>query len=314
MLRATPKPPRPMVLSCDIGSQNSAWCLYGDDRRIWYWKTHKLLEVHEPRVSSTAEALGRLDAITRTIENMLQGRDYFVLIEDQPMAQTDMQKGLLFNRELQHIVHAYFHAKGRQVRLIDALERYRLLGITEPTKLSRSLRKAKVVAKVHELLAGPFGKEPMHDLLEWQSGTKKKDDLADALAQALAYMHRNLAGVTTTSETTASSTHTPVNSATLRGPPPVRKKPRVPVTKEEVQGRLEALMGHLQIQHYELIKAHKDYAKKIYHVYSSLKDNSQTDPQMEDFLQLLHQYNHQGTTVTDATSLAARLAGIGASQ
>ena len=262
MLRATPSPPHPMVLSVDIGSQNSAWCLYGD-RRIWYWKTHKMLEVHEPRVRSTAEVLGRLDAITRTIDNMMQGRDYFVLIEDQPMARTDMEKGLLFNRELQHVVHAYFHAKGRQVRLIDALERYRLLGIPNPTKLSRSLRKAKVVRKMQELLAGPFGQQPMHDLLEWQSGTRKKDDLADALAQALAHMHRNMAAVTTTAGTNPAA-GTPGPATPAAGILPARKKPRVPLTKEELQGRLEALMGHLQIQHYQLIKAHKDYSKKIY--------------------------------------------------
>jgi hypothetical protein len=237
-----------MVLSVDIGSQNSAWCLYGD-RSIWYWKTHKMLEVQEPRVRSTAEVLGRLDAITRTIDNMMQGRDYFVLIEDQPMARTDMEKGLLFNRELQHVVHAYFHAKGRQVRLIDALERYRLLGILDPTKL-------KVVQKIQELLAGPFGQHSMHDLLEWQSGTRKKDDLADALAQALAHMHRNMAAVTTAASTPAAvpGPATPAADITL----PARKKPRVPLTKEELQGRLEALMGHSQIQHYQLIKANKD--------------------------------------------------------
>jgi hypothetical protein len=285
----------------DIGSQNSAWCLYGD-RRIMCWHTHKLLEVHEPRVRSTSEVLARLDEIYQHVANVLQGRDYFVLIEDQPIAPTDMKKGLVFNRELQHIVHAFFHAKFKEVKFVDPLERYRLLGIVEPTKLSRADRKGKVVQHVEELLKNSTFRATDHDLTEWASGVRKRDDLADALVQALAFFHRNMA-------TLDQDARTENNTAPLvKTPEPPRgpKRARV-VTKEDLQGRLEALLSQLQMQHYDLVRAHKDYANKIYSVYSTLKAQSRSDSHLESFLELLHEFNHQGTAVQSPESLRARL-------
>ena len=309
MLRTQPSPPQPVVLSVDVGTQNSAWCLYGD-RRIMYWRTHKLLEVHEPRVRSTSEVLARLDGIYQHVANVLQGRDYFVLIEDQPIAPTDMKKGLLFNRELQHIVHAFFYAKGKEVQFIDPLERYRLLGILEPTKLSRTDRKGKVVHQVDELLKSSTFRATNNDLSEWASGVRKRDDLADAFVQALALFHRNMTTLDKDNGTGSSSPAPLLKTPTApRGP----KRARV-VTKEDLQGRLEALLSQLQMQHYDLVRAHRDYANKIYSVYSTLKGQSRSNGYLEGFLELLHEFNHQGTEVASPESLRARLDGFGAAR
>ena len=274
-----------------------------------YWRTHKLLEVHEPRVRDTSEVLSRLDTIYQTAENLLQGRDYFVLIEDQPIAPTDMKKGMLFNRELQHIVHSYFYAKGVEVRLADPMERYKLLGILEPTKLSRPERKSKVVSKVQDLLNSTSTfRATDNDLAEWASGIKKRDDLADALVQALAFFHRNMYSIGKEAPDARAGRSNPPKTPLLHA----KSAKRPLVTREDLQGRLEALLSHLHMQYFDLVKAHKDYADKIFGVYSTLKEHARSDRILESFLGMLHESNHLGTTIPTVEILRLRLDGIGA--
>jgi hypothetical protein len=48
-------------------------------------RTHKLLAEHESFVTSTADVKEHLDEMTALIEILLQGRDYWVLVEQQFM-------------------------------------------------------------------------------------------------------------------------------------------------------------------------------------------------------------------------------------
>jgi hypothetical protein len=127
MLRNIPQALGDVCLSIDVGSQKAGVCLFdAAAQRILYLRTHKLLAEHEGFVTSTADVKQHLDDMTALIETLLQGSDYWVLVEQQYM-DTDAKAGLYFNIQLQMLIEMYFLQKGRAVKTIHATKRYPFL-------------------------------------------------------------------------------------------------------------------------------------------------------------------------------------------
>jgi hypothetical protein len=109
------------------------------------------LAIHESFVTSTADVKEHLDEMMALIETLLQGRDYWVLVEQQFM-DADAKAGLYFNIQLQMRIEMYFLQKGRAVKTIHATRRYPFLGIHTWKTDTRAARKNKVVKVVSRLL------------------------------------------------------------------------------------------------------------------------------------------------------------------
>lgn len=62
------------------------------------------------------------------LETVLNGRDYWVLVEQQYM-DSDAKAGLYFNLQLQMLIEMYYLQKGKQVCTVHATKRYPFLGI-----------------------------------------------------------------------------------------------------------------------------------------------------------------------------------------
>ena len=310
MLRPQPSIAEDLVLAIDIGSVNAAFCLFcRSTQAISYWQLHALLDQHSPRVRDTSEARKHLDSIMQALQPHLAGRTCQVLVEDQVLkgnSDKDLaKKGIYFLIQLQQCVSMYFLCQGCKVQTLDASERYTFMGISS-SKPSRHQKKQAVVHKLKNLLTPgtAFATQP-HDLSAW--GVKsKKDDLADALCMALQASYRNLNNVY--------ERHIATTGPHSEQPPPKRRKPNrhqqqaaptvaaLDGSKEHLQGKLQALLTHLDMQHHALIRAHQDNASKIAAVFSSVQDK-----RLGSFMELLHAYNKLGTNARDSSQLASRL-------
>jgi hypothetical protein len=102
MLRPNPIASDALVLAVDIGSINSAWCLFcRSSQTILYWQMHKLLDQHSPKIRDTSEVKRHLDSVMQALQPHLAGRSCQVLVEDQVLKgrqvrQGYSQKGLVF--------------------------------------------------------------------------------------------------------------------------------------------------------------------------------------------------------------------------
>jgi hypothetical protein len=172
-------------------------------QRIMYMRTHKLLAEHESFVTSTADVKEHLDEMTALIEILLQGRDYWVLVQQQFM-DADARAGLYFNVQLQMLIDMYYLQKGRAVKTIHATKRYSFLGIHTWKTDTRAARKNKVVKVVSRLLdPSEFQHNTLaarqHNLADWDHALDKspadRRDMADALVQALCHYYRHLSDV-----------------------------------------------------------------------------------------------------------------------
>jgi hypothetical protein len=141
--------------------------------------------------------------MTALIETLLQGRDYWVLVEQQFM-DADAKAGLYFNIQLQMLIEMFYLQKGRAVKTIHATKRYPFLGIHTWKTDTRAARKNKVVKGVCSLLDptdfqhNTFATR-QHNLVDWDHALKKspadRRDMADALVQALCHYYRHLSDV-----------------------------------------------------------------------------------------------------------------------
>jgi Holliday junction resolvasome RuvABC endonuclease subunit len=166
-------------------------------------RTRKLLAEHESFVTSTADVKEHLDEMTALVEIWLQGRDYWVLVEQQFM-DADARAGLYFNIQLQMLIEMYYLQKGRAVKTIHATKHYSFLGIHTWKTDTRAARKIKVVKVVSRLLdPSEFQHNTFaarqHNLADWDHALTKspadRRDMADALVQALCHYYRHMSDV-----------------------------------------------------------------------------------------------------------------------
>jgi hypothetical protein len=141
--------------------------------------------------------------MTALIETLLQGRDYWVLVEQQFM-DADAKAGLYFNIQLQMLIEMYYLQKGKAVKTIHATKRYPFLGIHTWKTDTRVARKSKVLKVVSRLLdPSEFQHNTFaarqHNLADWGHALTKspadRRDMADVLVQALCHYYRHLSDV-----------------------------------------------------------------------------------------------------------------------
>jgi len=186
-----------ICLSIDPGTLNTGICLVDSTTQaIIYWGLHKLLEQHEQVVTSTDQIKSvkrHLDDITAAVGATFQGRDYWVLIEQQLGTR---RPNLVW---LQQAILMYYLMKDKMVRLIDARARFTFLNIKDWAKSTRYYRKTKVTNKIKELLAqaGPANRfaSADHHSTTWRAHKENQHGMADSLAQVLCYFYRTLQDV-----------------------------------------------------------------------------------------------------------------------
>ena len=192
------------IISFDIGVKNLAVCLLekpieSENPSIIYWDVIVLSEEKKPNLDSIAESLfTKLDDL---IEKY--GLPDIVLIENQPALRNPTMKSV------QICVYSYYMlAKHRndtqkpEVMFISATEKLKVVlpkkptenGSTEvvaeavkpKTKMSYAVRKKQSIQMALQLL------ETLGDVesLEKMKSHKKKDDMADSLLQAIAWIQK----------------------------------------------------------------------------------------------------------------------------
>ena len=319
MLRSAPQPITEVCLSIDVGSINAGICLFdGQAQKILYLARRQLLDEHA-RVVHDYEAVKRhLDSIKYQVETMLQGRPYWVLIEQQYW-DAESKAGLVFNLQLESCVAMYFRASNIPVRLIHATKRFPFLGLDGWAKNTRYERKKRVANKIKELL-DPHGAGDNvfarrgHNLEAWTGlPTHLLFDMADAVAQCLVWYYRNMQAVRecTVAAPSASPDATggpsphrsPAGSSSTQLSASSRPKPKEKPTRAGVKGKLERTLAQLGISYGDLIRGESTATKKLFKVWQ----HNPQDPYLTSFLQVLHDYNSRGSAVSDESELEQHL-------
>ena len=154
-----------MLLSIDVGIRNLAMCMI-DQRVIKHWEVAGVPP--ESDEGLYPQMCAHLDART-----WLMDADT-VLIEKQP----DRNKRI---KSVENFIHAYFVVKGKPVVIWDA--KHKIPDIAGPGKARYLQRKAASVERCRKFLVDT-------GQTEWLAvfdASKKKDDLADTVMQALSY-------------------------------------------------------------------------------------------------------------------------------
>jgi Holliday junction resolvasome RuvABC endonuclease subunit len=261
-----------VCLSIDVGSQHAGICLYdAEQQQVLYLNKHKLLEVHQAFVTDTAEVQRCPNDITLVVETLLQGRDYWVLVEQQFM-DADAAGGLYFNIQLQQCIAMYYLQKGKQVQTIHPTKRYPFLGIHGWRQDSRAARKAKVVRVVSRLLdpnstlTGNQFSSTHHNLLDWETHTQKHD-MADALAQCLSYYYRHLTDVLECRTVRLGTAGTAAATPLTQTPCSTSKRQKTaqqdvsPATR--LRAQLQRTLSQLQISHYDALRGLSNNAERL---------------------------------------------------
>jgi Holliday junction resolvasome RuvABC endonuclease subunit len=281
-------------------------------------RTHKLLAEHESFVTSTADVKERLDEMTALIEILLQGRDYWVLVEQQFM-DADARAGLYFNIQLQMLIEMYYLQKGRAVKTIHATKRFPFLGIHTWKTDTRAARKSKVIKVVSRLLdPSEFQHNTFatrqHNLVDWEHALTEspadRRDMADALVQALCHYNRHLSDVLDANVSEIMQ----VAAATPSPQPQPRKKskgtnPSIILSvspRTALRANLQKTLATLQTKFRAQLRGLGSDAERLLAVHE--KDPKDAD--LAKFMLALDRFNAQGRTpwTTDETPLANRLA------
>jgi hypothetical protein len=261
-----------------------------------------------------------LDEITHLTNTLLNGRPYFVLIEQQfTLFQNDPEakrQGLVFPLQLESCIAMYYVQRGVEVKTIHATQRYPFLGIHGWRQDSRWQRKQNVVNSVTQLLstnAIPCNQFAFrdHNLSEWETKPpSQRSDMADAIAQALCYIYRNIQSVyecqphspvptLTQTPTPSTSQQTPVGQ-------PQRQQRRPKPTRADLRGKLEFTLSRLGIDFYELLKNEPTNSAKLYKVFKHHPNNKYLLAFL-DLLDAYHNLNSSMRNIPDVATLDARI-------
>ena len=258
------------------------------------------MDVHAKTVEDLPGTLALLQEIFDTAEIRAAGKPWFVLIEKQPLDSESVNKGLIYNKQLEFICNTYFTMKGKEVRLVEPQQRYAFLGIHNFRKMTRHDRKKAVARKVTELLQTDFSSRAEHELNSWDN---RDFDMADALMDCLYYYYRSwgalLDGNVVGNTTAEDALRTP-------GPSTGSKKRRTasngnsspPASTAKVKAALQSLLTDLEIEHYDLVRGKRNAADKLLAVHAV------HPAAVAPFLTLLNKLNQRGPSMN---SLAERL-------
>lgn len=163
-----------MILSIDVGSRNLGVCVLAgtqNDIRLW-----KVIELPIPLT-----AKGVADTVQENVREWIDEVET-VVIERQPGKNLLMQK-------VQHFCEMMFHCLGKHVIIMEARAKLTFASKTpwwprdvETKKWSYYQRKSAAVKTVRAFLTATHS-----EFLSFFDSCPKKDDLADALLQAMAF-------------------------------------------------------------------------------------------------------------------------------
>jgi len=172
-----------MLLSVDVGIKNLAMCVMDPStKKINYWDVSGVPPMH---------ADGLFPCMKRHLDERSAhfGPVKTVVIEKQP----DKNRGI---KSVEHFLHAYFLVHDKDVVIWDA--RHKIPDVVGPGRAQYLKRKKTSVERCHA-----FVTENNPDLLAMYEASKKKDDLADTVMQALSYIDARVAPEVPKKETVA---------------------------------------------------------------------------------------------------------------
>jgi len=174
-----------MILSIDVGIRNLAMCLLDDTtNRIVEWDVSGIPPQHEDGVYVSLRK--HLDERPWTLDADV------VLIEKQP----DRNKKMV---SVMHFLHAYFVIKNPNAQTILYDARHKIPDVAGPGRSQYLKRKKTSIERCKEFIH--TGDTNAHWIPTFEA-SKKKDDLADTVMQALSYRPTATATATTTTKTT----------------------------------------------------------------------------------------------------------------
>jgi len=174
-----------MILSIDVGIRNLAMCLLDDTtNRIVEWDVSGIPPQHEDGVYVSLRK--HLDERPWTLDANV------VLIEKQP----DRNKKMV---SVMHFLHAYFVIKNPNAQTILYDARHKIPDVAGPGRSQYLKRKKTSIERCKEFIH--TGDTNAHWIPTFEA-SKKKDDLADTVMQALSYRPTATATATTTTKTT----------------------------------------------------------------------------------------------------------------
>lgn len=154
------------ILSIDVGTKNLAFCLYDN--------TSKVIHNWDASGIPTESTLGLFPCLLKHLRSMPWTLTTdIVLIEKQPEHNKRM-------KSVEHFLYSYFLISNRNVQLWDA--RHKVPDIAGPGKAQYRKRKQAAIQRCETFLV-----ETQSQFLSFFRESKKKDDLADTVLQAISY-------------------------------------------------------------------------------------------------------------------------------
>ena len=173
-----------MLLSIDVGIKNLAMCQINEDtKEIVQWDVSGVPPEHEDGLYPCLRR--HLDAKPWVLDSTV------VLIEKQPGQNKKM-------KTVENFLQAYFVIKTPSAETIVYDARHKVPDVTGGGKARYRQRKATAVIRCREFLEGSEVNEHWMDTFR---ASKKKDDLADTVLQALSFINRVEPKKKTTTET-----------------------------------------------------------------------------------------------------------------
>lgn len=161
------------ILSIDVGIRNLAMCLLNDDNNlIEQWDVSGIPPQHEDGVYVSLRK--HLDERPWTLEADV------TLIEKQP----DRNKKM---KAVENFLHAYFVIKNQKAETIIYDARHKIPDVAGPGRSQYLKRKKTSIERCKEFIH--TGETNAH-WIDTFNKSKKKDDLADTVMQALSYTRR----------------------------------------------------------------------------------------------------------------------------
>ena len=162
-----------MILSIDVGIRNLAMCLIDEnDQHIKQWDVSGIPPNHK-------------DGVFKCMNHHLNEREWVlsattILIEKQPDKNRKM-------KTVENFLHAYMIIKNPDAECIIYDARHKIPDVAGPGKGQYYKRKQTSIIRCKEYLDKT---EINHEWLPIFKESKKKDDLADTVMQALSFINR----------------------------------------------------------------------------------------------------------------------------
>lgn len=159
-----------MILSIDVGIKNLAMCLIDEiGLKIHQWDVSGIPPLHADGIFPNM--IKHVDERPWTLQADL------VLIENQAVAKKGIQA-------IENLLHTYFLVKGKKVVIWDA--RHKIPDMPGAGKIMYNKRKKASIERAREFIS----KDPNTHWIPIFDKSKKKDDLADTVMQALSFINK----------------------------------------------------------------------------------------------------------------------------